>query len=90
VEEEHQLRSEGEDRGECLASRPGSFILGPTERVGVGSRAGLETLLKKEISRYCQESNVCDTCVTCPLLQLRLCLMMAQIGSKHVEYYNDV
>jgi hypothetical protein len=54
------LRSEGEDRGECWTSRPGSFILGPIERVGVGSRAGLETLLKREISRYCQESNVCD------------------------------
>ena len=51
--EEHQLRSEGEgeDKGECLASCLGGFILGPTERVGVGSRAGLETLLKREISR---------------------------------------
>ena len=61
VLEEHQLRSEYEERGECLASRIGSFFLGHTERVGVGSRAGLETLLKTEISRYCQESNVCDT-----------------------------
>jgi len=61
VEEEHQLSSEGEGRGECLASRPGSFVLGPTERVGVGSRAGLEILLKREISRYSQESNVCDS-----------------------------
>jgi len=26
VEEEHQLSSEGEGRGECLASRPGSFV----------------------------------------------------------------
>lgn len=57
------MRSEDEDRDECLASRPGSFILGPIARVGVGSKAGMETLLKREISRYCQESNVCDTCM---------------------------
>jgi hypothetical protein len=70
MKEEHQLRSEGEDRGECLASRSSSFILGPTERVGVGCRAGLEmeTLLKREISRYCQESKVYDTRVKCILL----------------------